>query len=225
MSNTVKLSAETRDLLKVVASINNSIKIEAGNVIRTVMPSGAVVFEAEIAETFPETFSIYELNRLLSVLNLPNLKDADLIFGGKNYVEIRSGKTSIEYKFTNENFVTHPGRPVALPSEDLKVDLSDTDLSNLEKMANALGHKILEFRVQGGKVFLTTTSPDLNETSNNSLIELGDANGAEDGSYRIKFENLILPSGDYKVTICKAGISSFEHAVKKIKVFVGLEKA
>jgi hypothetical protein len=222
--NIVNLSSDTRDLLKVVASINNSIKFEAGNVIRTVSASGAIVFEAEIAETFPETFSIYELNRFLSVLNLPNMKDADLIFSGKNFVDIRSGKTSIEYKFTKENFVTHPGRAVSLPSEDLKVDLSNEELSNLQKMASVLGHKIMEFRVFKEKVFLTTTSPDLGDSANSSMIELMDLPDADDASYRIKFDHLILPASDYLVTICKAGISKFESKTKKISVFVGLER-
>lgn len=225
MAQSVKLSAETIALLKVVSTINNSGKLEAGNVIKTVSPSGAIILEAEIAETFPETFSIYELSRLLSVLNLPSLKDAELIFDNKNYVEIKSGKTKVNYKFTSEHFVEHPGRKVVLPTQDLIVDIDGEELNNITKMASVLGHKILEFRVLSGKAYLTTTSPDLGDTSNDSLVELADVPDAEDAVYRLKFDNVILPAGDYRVTICRGGISNFSHKTRKIQVFVGLERA
>ncbi len=221
---TVKLSPETRAILKVAASINNSIKVEAGNSIKVVHPTGSIVFEAEVAETFPETFSIYEMNRFLSVLNLPNMQDADLIFTGTNYVSIKAGKAEVKYKFTTEEFATHPGREIALPTEDLSVDISNDDINNLQKMAAALGHKIMQLQVSNGRIFLSTTTPELEDASNDSSIDMGDANGSVDGLYRIKFDNLILVPGDYKVTISSAGIARFEHKIKKIKSFIGLER-
>jgi hypothetical protein len=220
----VKLSQDTKDLLKVASTINNSLKIEAGNVIRTISESGTIILEAEIPETFPETFSIYEMNRFLSILNLENLKDADLQFSGQNFVEIKQGKTSVKYKFTADGFATHPGRTITLPSEDLVVDLNSDELKNLQRMASILGHKILEFRVTNEKAYLTTTSPDIGDASSDSLIELADVPGTADGSYKIKFENLIMPSGDYRVTICQKGISRFEHKTRKVTMHVGLER-
>lgn len=225
MPNTVKLSGDTRELLKCVANINNSLKITAGNMIKTVSPSGAVLLEAEIAETFPESFAIYELSRLLSVLNLPNMKDAELNFDGQNFVDIKSGKTSVKYKFTAADFVSHPNKEIKLPSEDLIIDVTADDLANVQKMAAVLGHKFLEFRVDGGKAYMTTTSPDLGDASNDSLVEIADVPGTDDGSYKIKLDNLLMPAGDYKITICKVGISKFEHKTRKITGFIGLERA
>lgn len=223
MTTAVKLSAETLAILKTAQQVNNSIRIEAGNSIKTVSVSGSVIFEAEVAEVFPEPVNIYELNRLLSVLSLANMKGADLIFDNKNYVEIRAGKSSVKYKFTTLDFVTHPGKSIVLPSEDLKVELNSTELQNIQKMAGVLGHKFLEFRVDGGKCYLRTMTPDLNDASNDSLVELSDVPGTDDGVYKLNFDNLILPDGDYDVTICKAGITKFQHKTKKITVFIGLE--
>lgn len=225
MATSIKLSAETQSLLKVAASINNSIKLEAGNMIRTVAPSGAIIMEAEIAETLPEEFSIYELNRFLSVLSLDSLKDADLIFDGVNFVDVKKGRVSIKYKFTDSKFTTHPGKKINLPSEELVVDLSGEELKNLQKIASILGHKVLEFRVVSEKAYLTTTSPDIGDASSDSLVELADVPGAADGSYKILFSNLILPNGDYKVTVGGGGkIARFEHKSAKITVYVGVER-
>lgn len=225
MSTTVNLSPETLALLKTAMQINNSIRIEAGNRIRTVSASGSILLNAEVAETFPESFSIYELNRLLNVLSLPLMKGANLIFNNLNYVEIVAGNASVKYKYTNQSFTQAPNREISLPSEDLTFKLSGADLQSLEKMASILGHKYLEIKTVNGKVLLATTSPELSDSSNDSLIDVGDANGAADGqSHRIKFENLILPDGDYEIAVCAAGISKFKHATSKIEVFIGLER-
>lgn len=224
MTTSIKLSQETQNLLKVASSINNSIRIDAGNRIRTIAETGAIILDAEVPETFPETFSIYELNKFLSVVSLESLKDGDLIFDGKNYVDVKKGKVSIKYKFTDSKFTTHPGKEINLPNEQLSVDLTADELKNMQKIASILGHKYLEFRVQEGKAYMLTTSPDLGDASSDSLVELADVPGANDGSYKLAFNNLILPNGDYKVTIGGNGrISKFEHKTSKIVVFVATE--
>lgn len=224
MSTAIKLSPETKDLLKVASSINNSIEITAGNSIKTVAESGAIIMESEVSETFPETFRIYELNRFLSVLGLDSLKDADLIFDNQNFVDIRKDKTSVKYKFTTSQFTTHPGKAVKMPTEDLIVDLTSDTLKELQRMASILGHKVLEFRVASGKAFLTTTSPDIGDASSDSLIELADVPNAADGSYKILFSNLILPNGDYTVTVSAGRLAKFAHKNGKTTVYIGLER-
>ncbi len=224
MSQIVKLSQETRELLKIVATINNSIAIEAGNVIKTVSEGGGTILEAEIAETFPETFSIYDLSKFLSVLALPNLKDADLIFNGEDHVEVRQGKASVKYKFTDGDFVRHPGKTLTMPTPDLEIDLTSVDIDNIQKMASVLGHKFLVFKVKDGKAYITTTSPDLGETSNDSLVELADVPGSADGEYRMRFDYMTLPKGDYRISISVRGISKFTHKTQKTEVYIGLER-
>lgn len=223
MTQTVNLSKETLSLLKTAMQINNSIRIEAGNVIRTINAAGSIYLSAEVAETFPESFSIYELNRFLNVLSLPMMQGANLNFSGKNYVDIVAGKASVKYKYSAEQFVAAPNKKIDLPSEDVKFRLEAGDLQNLEKMAAILGHKNLEIKTANGHVFLATSSPDLTDASNDSLIDVGDSAGADDGQYyKIKFENLILPDGGYDVAVCKGGVASFKR--DKVEVFVGLEK-
>ncbi len=221
MSITISLSNETIALLKTAQRINNSILLNAGNMIKTVAPSGAIVFETQITETFPETLSIYELNRLLSVLGaLPN---PVLEFYGLNYVTIKSGKVSVNYRYTDESFTQHPGSSINLPSVDLEVDISSEELANIDKMAGILGHSFLEINVRSQKVFLKTLHVDLVDSGNDSVVELCDAPGADDGVYRLAFKNLILPAGDYTLKVCRSGIVHFASKTGKTNVYVGLE--
>lgn len=226
MSNIVQISKETLEILKVMASINNSIKILAGNVLKTISPNGSVIMETEIAETFPQDFAIYELNRLLAVLNLNNMKDAVLEFSDDKKIVIRAGKVAIDFFFANEEFVSHPGKTVQLPSVDLSVELTQENIDDFVKGAAALGHKILAFRAENGVVKLVATTPEI-DTSNNMEIELPAVDGAEapiDGEYKIKLEYVKLIPGDYLIQICSRGIMRLEHKTRKVVSFIGLER-
>lgn len=223
MSQTkVSLSRDTQEILKNMSSINNSLKFEAGSVLRTVNATGSIVMEADIAETFPQTFSIYELNKLLAVLNLQTMRDAELVFDDDKKVVIQAGRNKVDYFFTNESFVTHPGKQMVLPSADMSLTVSEADLEGFTKAAATLGHKILEFRAEGGQAFLVASTPEL-DTSNDYVVGMGDTEAA-DGRYRIKSENFKVLSGDYDIVICARGIMSATHKTRPVRYFFGLER-
>lgn len=226
MSNIVTLSNDTREILKVMASINNSLKFVAGNELKTISANGSVIMEATIEETFPQGFSIYEMNRFLNVLGLPNMKEAALEFNDEKKVTIRSGKSHVNYFFSSDEFAQHPGKAIVLPTVDLDVNLTQEDIDNFVKGAAALGHKILAFRAAGGVVSLVATTPEM-DTSNDMEIELALEEGATaptDGEYKIKLEYVKLLPGDYRVQICAKGIMRLEHKTRKVVSFIGLEK-
>lgn len=150
------------------------------------------------------------------------MKDAELHFDDDKKVVIKSGRTKIDYFFTADGFVVHPGKSIVLPSEDLVLEVTQEDLENIIKSASTLGHKILEFRVKEGKLSLAATTPAV-DTSNDMVIEYGDTE-AEDGSFKIKFDHMKLIPGDYHITICSKGISVFQHKTRKVKTYIGLEK-
>lgn len=224
MTTKLSLSRDTQEILKNMSTINNSLKFEAGNVLRTMNASGSIVMEADIAETFPQTFSIYELNKLLAVLNLQTMRDAELAFedDGKKVV-IQAGRNKVDYFFTSESFVTHPGKSMKIPSADLSLTVSEADLEGFTKAAATLGHKILEFRAEGGEVSLVASTPEL-DTSNDYVVGMGQTEAA-DGRYRIKADNFKVLPGDYDIVICARGIMSAFHKSRPVRYFFGLERA
>ncbi|BAU40087.1 hypothetical protein [Ralstonia phage RSP15] len=222
MATSVKLSKETIEVLKVISNINNSLRFESGSELKTMSNDQTIVMEATVAETFPQTFSIYDLSQFLSVLALPNMQDAELVFDGDKKVLIKSGKSKIDYYFTEASFVTYPaGKKIILPSVDLAFEITQEYLTTLSKGAATLGHKLVEFRAEEGKVYMIATTPDL-DTSNNMVIELGDTD-AEDGKYIVSLDRFKLLPGDYKVEICAAGMLKMEHVSRPVTTFIGLE--
>lgn len=227
MTKTVKLSAETLQILKIASTINKSLAFKAGAEIKTVSATGAIVMEASITETFPVDFAIYELNKLLGVLALPAFKDAELVFedGVDTHMVIKAGSSKIKYNYSPEDFVQHPGKSIVLPKVDVEFQLQRDVLENFEKAAAALGHKSIKFRVDTKNLYLVATSPELNTSSNDYIVDLG-AIEAEDFEAYIKLENLKLVPGDFQVQLLKMGgkgLSKFTHLTRKITTFVALE--
>jgi len=225
----VNLTKEEIEVLRNVASINNSLKFVAGNEIKTMSPDQAILMEAVIDSSFPQEFSIYELSKFLNVLTLPTLKDAALVFDDDKKVTIDGGSSRVQYYFTDQSFTTHPNKTLKLPSVDLAVTITGEALDGFEKAASALGHKILAFRVDAGKASLVATTPEI-DTSNDYVVDLGDAvdgDGAiaADGYYKLKVENLKILPGDYRFEVCVQGIMKLSHTTRKITYYLGLERA
>lgn len=224
---TLKLTAETLQILKVMQSINNSMAFKAGNELKTISASGTVIMETVVSETIPVDFNIYELNKFLSVLTLPGMKDsAELQFNdGDNFLTIVAGSAKIKYFFSPEEFVKHPGKQIKLPKVDVTATITKETLESFEKAASVLGHKVIQFKVEDKQLSLIATDKSV-DTSNDYVVEMGTID-AEDFVADIKLDNLRLVPGDYVVQLLKLadrGISRWEHTARKIVSFIGLEK-
>lgn len=230
MSQTkVKLSKDTLEVLACICSINNSLKFKAGNVLKTMSPCQSILMEAEVEESFPQEFSIYEVKKFLNVLALPVLANADLVFEDDKKVTIDGGQSKVQYYFTDQSFVEHPDKVINLPTVDLDTLIKAEVLDGFDKAAKALGHKILAFKVEDGVATLVATTPEV-DTSNDYVVVLGEAkdgNGdvAADGLYKLKVENLKIIPGDYRFEICAKGVMRVTHTTRKITYFLGLERS
>ena len=114
----MKLSPETITTLKNFASINQSILVKNGSKLRTISVMKNILAEAEVKETFPKDFAIYDLNQFLNGLSLH--QDPDLDFTNDSHVIIREGKRRVKYFFADpEVIVTPPDKELELPSQDV----------------------------------------------------------------------------------------------------------
>ena len=77
----MKLSEQTVSLLKNFASINQNLQFKSGNKLSTISAQKNILVNAEIPETFPSDFAIYDLNKMLGVMNL--FPDPEMDIGDK----------------------------------------------------------------------------------------------------------------------------------------------
>lgn len=222
MSNKVKFSDETFVILEAAAKINNSIKLSAGNIIKTASADDAIAMYAVIADEIPIDAGLYDLSQFLNLFRLAALKDAELEFEDKR-ITIHGDRTKVQYWFCDESFLKNVDKisNVKLPSIELTVDIDQNDLTSFSRGAATLGHKFLQFVVENKTIKLVATTPGI-DTSNNLEIDIG-ATEAEDNKFTLSLNNLKLIPGSYKVEISSRGHTKWSHKEQAVIFYIGLE--
>ena len=219
----MKLSNDTRDVLKNFSSINQNLLVKNGNVIGTMSAMKNIVSKATIPDTFNQEFAIYDLNEFLSALSL--FKDPTLDFGDKSVkLKEEGGGSSLNYFFSDPSIVTAPKTEITMPSVDVEFTFTQDTFNQILKASAVLGVPDVVLKgTAGGNIDLTVTDRK-NDTSNDFSITVGD-NAPSDFTYFFKVENLKLLAGDYKVEVSSKGISHFTNVNKPVEYFIALEAA
>lgn len=201
----MKVTSRTLQLLRNFSTINPTLCVSKGNVLRTVSQNKTVLAEAAVQEEFPRDFAIYDLSEFLGVVSLFNEPDLDF---DTYYLKISDdNKASSHYFYAEKSMVTvPPSAGIELPDEPIKFTLGDKVLKHLLQAASVMG--LPEVIVQGDgesiKVLATNTK---NTTSHQFSYEVGKT--TDKFKMVFKVENLKLISGTYDVTISASRIARF----------------
>ena len=215
----MQISDDTIEVLKNFGTINPSLSFKAGNTVRTVSEQKNILAQAEIGETLPVNFAIYELNQFLGLASLYD--KPDFTFGEKEVI-LSEGNNKSKYTYTDPSMVTSaPDKNLELDSVDVSVKVSADDLKKVLMAANQLGLPEVVVRGVESKISLVATDTK-NPTSNEHSIVLGETNNAF--SMVFKTENLQkLSASDYNVEISKSGIAHFKSTAKNIQYWIATE--
>ena len=220
--STVILSKQTRDILKNFCTINSSILIREGTVLKTISVGQNAVAEYKSEETFPQTFGIYDLNQFLAGLSL--FDDAALQFDNETYVTIRGNGRSAKYYFSNPEITLNsaPETSVKFPGSDFSFMLKYEDLVALQKASAVYDLPDLAFRASSDGTINLDLCDKENDTGNvYSQTVSGESTGDFDLS--MKVENLRLHPGNYKVNVTSQGITEWIHQSIELKYYIALE--
>lgn len=193
----MKLSDNTKQVIKNFATINSSLLFREGAVLTAFAPNKTCLAKANLDQEFPKTFGIYDVPRFLSVISL--FKDPDLEFL-ENQVKIYSGDHKIMYTYTDEeNIKTVPlDKKVKLPSEDVKFTLNADVLASIIKAASALSVEDIGIIGDGESLYLKAHDSN-NPTGDSYSIKVCDTKIVFDEI--IKVEYLKLLPQTYNVTV------------------------
>lgn len=214
----MKISNETRSVLKNFATINSGIKVESGNQLKTISQMKNILAVANVPESFSQEFSIYNLTEFLGATSL--LDNPDFDFNDQS-VSISDNSSAMTYFYASEGMVTSPEKMITMPDAEVKIDVSSTLLSELQKAASVLGVSDLQLVSDGTKIELVVTDKK-NATSNTFSRIVGEGNGV---SYTMNFkiENLKILDGNYEVYVSSKGISNFKNKDVDLEYFIALE--
>ena len=211
----MRLSEQTVSLLKNFASINQNLQFKSGNKLQTISAQKNILVNAEVPESFPSDFAIYDLNKMLGVMSL--FQDPELEIGDKQ--ALIGGK--VNYMFADPSMiVTPPERELAFPEPEISFTMSNTDFVQTTKAAALLGLPHVCVVGDGSKITLGCT--DVNNSSSDDFVT---EVGTTDMNFCMvfKIENLKLFAGDYNVEITSKGISKFSHTSINLQYFIATE--
>ena len=217
----MKLSTDTREVLKNYSTINSNLMVNSGNQIATMSQMKNIVSKATLPDTFETEFAIYDLNEFLSAMSL--FDDPELDFGDSS-VRISQGGQSLNYFYSDPTVVTTPKSDITMPDPDATFTLKQSVFNQVLKASAVLGvpDMVLDVNETGGMNL--RVSDRKNDTSNSFSVEVGDG-GTPNQKFFFKVENLKLLSGDYEVLVSSKGISKFKNVNKDVEYFIALETA
>ena len=193
--------------------------MKAGNTLRTISVAENILAEAKVEESFPQNFSIYDLNEFLGGMSL--MRGADMEFGSNHYVKIKNNRSAIKYFFADSSLIKQaPEKQINLPSEDVNFTLTESDLQSLTRAAAV--YQLPDFSVIGdGNEISIVVRDKENDTSNTFSITVGET--TDEFVLNMKVENIKILKGDYDVVMSKRLISRWDNKDMPVIYWIALE--
>jgi hypothetical protein len=215
----MKLSENTITILKNFSTINPSIYIRKGNILRTIAMSGNIAAAAKVSENFENEFAIYDLNQFLNGIKLYD--KPELEFVSDEYISIKQGSHKIKYFLTDPTLIHSPeDKDIKLPSKDVCFKLEESQFEKLVRASSVFGLPDLSVVGDDGKIEIQARQKE-NVTSNEVSVLVGETD--EEFSLNFKIENLKIIPGSYDVVISRQLIAEFTNQNFDLTYFVGLE--
>ena len=217
----MQLNKVTHDILKNFSEINTNILIKPGSELTTISTMRNIFAKATITETFDNEFGIYDLNEFLSVVS--SLDKPQLTLQDKYMtISTEGSKSKAKYFYSDPSVIVSPQKDVTMPESDVTFTLTESNLTQLQKMAAILKAPDLALiGTKGGDVVLKVCDKK-NDTSNKFDIVVGE-NATADYTFYFKVENLKMMSGDYDVSVSSKSISHFKNTKLPIEYWIALE--
>ena len=224
----MRLSNDTVAVLKNFSSINQNLVIKAGNEISTMSAMKNIVAKADVKESFPQDFAIYDLNEFLAALSLFEKPDLEFKDDFVSITQENSSGKFLKYWYSDPSVVTTPTKDITMPECEVQFSFANTVLSDVQKAAAVIGapDMVLE-GMSVGKAILKVTDKK-NSTANDYGVGIDVTNAdGKDVPYKFwfKVENLKLMSGEYDVEVSSKSISHFVNGKNDIQYWIALEKA
>ena len=213
----MKLSDTTISVLKNYSSINQNLKIDAGNNLVTMSAMKNIVAKSKVEETFEKNIAIYDLNEFLAALSL--FESPELDFEDDHIMISNEGKTSsCKYWYSDPSVVTTVSNPIEMPESEVSFTLSSDELSNITKAAAVIG--VPDMVLENGSLRVTDKK---NQTANAFSMNVAQDIKHLNYAFWFKVENLKLMPGTYDVSVSSKKISHFKNTSVDIEYYIALE--
>jgi hypothetical protein len=201
----MKLDPSTIAILQNFQTINQSILIKPGNLIKTISPSKSLFATAVVPNTFEQQFCIYDLSRFLGLLSLK--QNSDISFKEDHLIITQDNGYKTRYTYCNpELILIPPDKEIQMPEPFCTFTLSKDVLQSVFKAMQILGFNEIQFSGQNGVLSVSAVNTK-NPSADIYSAEIGQI--GKNFSAIIEAEKMKLLNTDYTVEIASKGLSHF----------------
>ena len=218
----MKLSDNTVEILKNLASINMSLLINPGNTLRSCSTNKTILVEATIDESFDKTIGVYDLNKFLALLSMkkgdPDVEIEDKAFAFKG---LNNGK--IRMRFTEPKILIAPGPNN--PNADFNVNFTITQeiLNWMGNVASILKCPNISIKSDGGAITLWATDATGAITDDASVTLEGTSEKPFTAVFLVENFMKMIP-GTYNIELAGGSLIKATHKDKKISYWIATEE-
>ena len=222
------LSKNTTSILRNFFSINAGLYFRQGNVLRTTSKDDDMFIRAEISETIPNDFGIYDLSKFLQVLDLyenPLLElEADQVLkitgNGSTYEYTLSSKKTIK-SFDEKQEANIDKLDERYKDSKTKFDLSAVSLQRLKKVLQVAGMTEVIFTSDGKNISIKGSKKS-DPTFDQYKAVLSEQNSQPFSLMFSDYKIQNLMEGDYTVSMIPA-MTQFKRNGGKLIYYVAPE--
>ena len=217
----MKLSDNTKMVLRNFATINQNLVIKEGSELLTMAAMKNIVAKAEVEETFPKEIAIYDLNEFLASISLFAVPVLEF---EEQYLIIKEEDQphkKLKYFYSDPSVVQTPSKTISMPSEEVSFELKIEKLLEMKKAAGVISSPDMVLQKLNGSSSLLAKDKK-NDTANNYSSDIK-TDGDGEFEFYFKVENLKLLDGDYDVKISSKNISHFKNQKSSIEYWIALE--
>jgi hypothetical protein len=201
----MNLNEKTINALKSLSTVNPSILVREGNVLRSMSPLKTIYAKASVPDNFTKRFAIYDLSQFIgihSTFDKPSVEFND------TFLTISDNKRDLNFFYAAEETIKVAAeKDPSLPSVDATFNFNTESLKEIVKGAGIL--KLPDIAFVGDGQTISVQAINHKENSSNVYRE---RIGQSDKVFRavFKVENITkIISGEYNVEISTRGISHF----------------
>lgn len=216
----MQLSSDTINVLKNFADINQNILVKQGTTLTTISTMKNILAEADISDSIPQEFAIYDLPEFLRAIDM--FQKPALNFDGESHVVIQDGnsKQKIKYFFADKSVIVAPTKSITMPDTFVSFTFKKDMFEKLVKGITTLGLPDVAVIGDGTSIKMIATDKK-NKSSNTYSVDICESD--KNFTAYFKAENFKMVTDDYDVAISSQKISHFVNRSKPIKYWIALE--
>ena len=216
----MQLSSDTVAVLKNFADINQNILVKQGNTLTTISTMKNILAEAEISDSIPQEFAIYDLPEFLRSIDL--FQNPALNFEGESHLTIADGnsKQTVKYFFADKSVIVAPTKTITMPDTFVSFTFKKDMFEQLMKGITTLGLPDVAVIGDGTSIKMVATDKK-NKSSNTYSVDICESNKKFTAYF--KAENFKMVPDDYDVAVSSKKISHFVNRTKPVKYWIALE--